>query len=445
MMPWRKTPGNGGSGSSRRVGDLVAHAMPTEPQPASYLTEAAPIRREHWHAVVACFLGWTLDAFDFFVVVFVVDHLTGAFGVSKTAIVWTLTATLAMRPVGAFIFGLFADRYGRRLALMTNVLFYSLVEVLCGFSPNFTVFLILRALYGIGMGGEWGVGASLAMETAPRRWRGALSGILQSGYSIGYLMAAVAARFILPVAGWRWMFWAGVFPAALAFYIRAKVPESAAWLEYRAASFRAILKTVGRHWKLFFYILAMMALMVCLAHGTQDLYPDFLIHQHGVSPQRVSDIAIFYNLGAVLGGVVFGHFSERFGRRLSMVCALALSLVIIPFWAFGGSITLLALGAFIMQVGVQGAWGVIPAHLNELAPDSVRGLLPGFAYQLGIVIASPTDTIEYTLRDTLGYAWAMAGFQGLVIIASALIIALGGEQRGKDFRRARPSASPAGQ
>lgn len=418
--------------------------MPSPSEPASYLTEPAPLRREHWHAVVACFLGWTLDAFDFFVVVFVVDHLAGDFGVSKTAIVWTLTATLAMRPVGAFVFGLFADRYGRRLALMSNVLFYSLVEVLCGFSPNFTVFLILRALYGIGMGGEWGVGASLAMETAPRRWRGALSGVLQSGYPVGYLLAAVAARFLLPVAGWRWMFWAGVFPAALALYIRAKVPESAAWLEQREADLKAILKMALRHWRVFLYILCMTTLLLCLAHGTQDLYPDFLIHQHGLSPQTASDIAIFYNLGAILGGILFGHFSERWGRRRSMVVAVMLSLVIIPFWAFGESVPVLMLGAFVMQVGVQGAWGVIPAHLNELSPDTVRGLLPGFAYQLGIVIASPTDRLEYALRDVFGYAWAMAGFQTLVIIASAIIIVLGGERRGKSFRRApadAPSAS----
>lgn len=393
------------------------------------------MRLDHWHAVLACFLGWTLDAFDFFVVVFLVDHLRDAFGVEKSAVVWTLTATLAMRPVGAFVFGLFADRYGRRLALMSNVLFYSLVEVLCGFSPNFTVFVVLRALYGVGMGGEWGVGASLAMETAPRRWRGVLSGILQSGYAIGYLLAALAARFILPVWGWRWMFWAGVFPALLALYIRDKVPESAAWLEHHEVSVAAILRTAGRHWEQFTYLVAMMTLMMFLSHGTQDLYPDFLMSGHGVSARTVSDIAILYNLGAVLGGMIFGHLSERLGRRLSMVCALGLSLAVVPLWAFGGSVGVLALGAFLMQVGVQGAWGVIPAHLNELAPDSARGLLPGFAYQLGLVFAALTDVLEYALRDIFGYAWAMASFQVVVMIIGAAVIALGSEQRGKDFRR----------
>jgi MFS transporter, SHS family, lactate transporter len=391
----------------------------------------------HTYAIFACFLGWTLDAFDFFVVVFLIDLLAAHFGVSKSAIIWTLTATLAMRPVGAFLFGLLADRYGRRLVLISNVVFFTAVEVLCGFAPTFTAFIFLRALYGIGMGGEWGVGASLAMEVAPRRRRGVFSGILQSGYSIGYMLAAVAARFILPVWGWRWMFWAGAMIAAVALFILTKIPESRAWIEHREVSVAAILKTVGRHWQKFLYLVAMMTLMMFLSHGTQDLYPDFLKTAHGVSSKTVSDLAVLYNIGAVLGAIVFGHLSERLGRRRSMVAALALSLVVIPLWAFGGSIGTLALGAFLMQVGVQGAWGVIPAHLNELSPDAVRGLLPGLAYQLGILFAAPTNTIEYALRKHIGYEWAMAGFELAVILIGALVITLGKESRGKDFHARR--------
>jgi MFS transporter, SHS family, lactate transporter len=391
----------------------------------------------HSYAIFACFLGWTLDAFDFFVVVFLIDLLAVKFRVSKSAIIWTLTATLAMRPVGAFLFGLLADRYGRRLVLISNVLFFTVVEVLCGFAPTFTAFIILRSLYGIGMGGEWGVGASLAMEVAPRRWRGILSGILQSGYSIGYMLAAVAARFILPAWGWRWMFWAGAIIAVVVLVILAKIPESQAWIEHREVSAAAILRTVGRHWKNFLYLVAMMTLMMFLSHGTQDLYPDFLKSAHGVTPKTVSDLAVLYNIGAVLGAVVFGHLSERLGRRRSMILALGLSLVVIPLWAFGGSIGALALGAFLMQAGVQGAWGVIPAHLTEVSPDAVRGLLPGLAYQLGILFAAPTNSIEYALRDRVGYEWAMAGFELAVILVGALIIALGKENRGKDFHAAR--------
>lgn len=275
-----------------------------------------------WHAVTAGFLGWMLDAFDFFVLVFLVDTLAAQFHVTKTEMVFTITATLAMRPVGAVIFGLLADRYGRRRPLMANVIFFSAVELLCGFAPNYTVFLILRALYGIGMGGEWGVGASLAMEAAPPKWRGILSGVLQSGYPLGYLLAALAARFIEPAFGWRAMFWVGGAPALLALYIRSKVQESEAWKQHRAPTTRAILSVVKQNWKAALYLVLMMTLMMFLSHGTQDLYPDFLKSAHGASQHTVSYIAVLYNIGAVIGTLIFGHLSESLGRRRSMIFAL---------------------------------------------------------------------------------------------------------------------------
>ena len=387
---------------------------------------------------MAGFLGWTLDAFDFFVVVFLVDTLAAQFRVAKSDLVWTFTATLAMRPAGAVIFGLLADRYGRRRPLMANVIFFSLVELLCGFATSYRVFLILRTIYGIGMGGEWGVGASLAMEAAPRRWRGILSGILQSGYSIGYLLAALAARFIQPHFGWRAMFWAGGAPALLALYIRANVPESEAWQQHRARTTGAILAAVKAHWKSALYLVLMMTLMMFLSHGTQDLYPDFLRTTHGASPRTVSYVAILFNIGAVLGAVVFGHLSEILGRRRSMIGALALSLVTIPAWAFAGPMGVISLAAFIMQAGVQGAWGVIPAHLNELSPDQARGLLPGLAYQLGILIAAPVNSIEFALRARFGYAWALAGFEAVNIVFLMVALALGREQKGRGFVRDSP-------
>ena len=232
------------------------------------------------HAVLAGFLGWTLDAFDFFVVVFLLDVLAAQFGVPKRHIVNTLTATLLFRPIGALIFGFLADRYGRRIPLMANVIYFSLIELLSGFSQTYMQFLVLRALFGIGMGGEWGVGASLAMEQAPRKWRGVLSGILQSGYSIGYLLAAVASRAVLPTLGWRWMFWLGALPALLALYIRTKVPESEAWREHRAGTFGEMLGAVRGHAKGFAYLVLLMTFMMFLSHGTQDLYPDFLKERH---------------------------------------------------------------------------------------------------------------------------------------------------------------------
>ena len=388
---------------------------------------------DRWHAVTASFLGWTLDAFDFFVLVFMFDHLAAQFHVAKSAIVATTVATLAFRPVGALLFGLLADRYGRRRPLMANVVFFSVVELLCGFAPNYSVFLVLRAIYGIGMGGEWGVGASLAMESVPLKWRGIFSGVVQSGYSIGYLLAAIAARFVLPVWGWRAMFWVGGIPALLAFYIRLHVKESEAWEQHRAPTVGSIVRTAGGHWKIFCYLVLMMTMMMFLSHGTQDLYPDFLKTAHGFTPAGVSYTAIVYNVGAVLGAVLFGHFSEHIGRRRAMITALALSLLMIPAWAFGVSPFMLVAGAFLMQVGVQGAWGIIPAHLSELSPAAVRGLMPGFAYQLGILFAAPTNTIEFALRDRLGYGWALATFETANIILLAIVIALGREHKGRDF------------
>jgi len=374
-----------------------------------------------------------MDAFDFFVVVFLVDTLAIRFGVPKKDIIWSMTATLAMRPVGAVIFGLLADRYGRRVPLMANLIFFSTVEVACGFAPNYATFLVLRALFGIGMGGEWGVGASLAMESAPRRWRGLLSGVLQSGYSIGYLLAAVAARLVLPAWGWRAMFWVGGLPALLALYVRWHVPESEAWKQHRAPSWSAFGGTVRRFLPRLVYLVALMTMMMFLSHGTQDLYPDFLKIEHGIAPGRVAEVAILYNVGAVLGAILFGHLSERIGRRYSMACALALALCVLPFWAFGATLAVLAGAAFLMQMGVQGAWGIIPAHLNELAPDQARGLVPGLAYQLGILFASPVNSIEYALRDRIGYGRALAVFEGAVIVVLATLVLLGSEQRGRHF------------
>ena len=398
-----------------------------------------PVRKAGtYHAVLAGFLGWTLDAFDFFVIVFLYDTLAREFSVSKKAIIFTTTATLALRPVGALLFGVLADRFGRRIPLMANVIYFSIIEVACGFAPNYTVFLILRALFGIGMGGEWGVGASLAMEAAPPRWRGILSGILQSGYSIGYLLAAIAARTVLPSWGWRPMFWLGALPALLALYIRTKVPESEAWQQHRAESMSHLLRVVAANWKRFVYLGVLMTFMMFLSHGTQDLYPDFLKEVHKVSASRVADIAMLYSVAAVVGAVIFGALSQRIGRRRGMIAALAWCLLVIPFWAFGHGLFAILLAPVLMQIGVQGAWGVIPVHLNELAADTARGLMPGLAYQLGILFASPTNTVQFALRERFGYQWALAGFEVVTILSLALLLWRGAEAHGKSF--VRPAA-----
>ncbi|HXJ04986.1 MAG TPA: MFS transporter [Candidatus Acidoferrum sp.] len=387
------------------------------------------------HALLAGFLGWTLDAFDFFVITFMYDVLARHFGVSKSQIILTTFATLAMRPIGALLFGLLSDRYGRRVPLMANVIYFSLIELLCGFSPNYKFFFVMRALFGIGMGGEWGVGASLAMEAAPIRWRGVLSGILQSGYPIGNMLAALAARFILPAWGWRPMFWIGALPALLALYIRAKVPESEAWKQNRVASTGQVLRIVAAEWKRVIYLVVLMTFMMFLSHGTQDLYPDFLQEVHRASSAVRANIAIIYNIGAVVGAIIFGQLSQVAGRRKGMIAALGLSLVMIPLWAFGGNLTILMCAAFVMQAGVQGAWGVIPVHLNELSADATRGLMPGLTYQLGILFASPTNTIQYALRDRVGYQWAMAGFEIVTILTLTVLLLFGAERHGRSFVR----------
>ena len=395
------------------------------------------------HALLAAFLGWSLDAFDFFVIVFLYDTLAHEFGVAKKEIVLTTVATLALRPVGALLFGLLSDRFGRRVPLIANVLYFSLIEVLCGFAPNYKTFFLLRALFGIGMGGEWGVGASLAMEAAPKRWRGILSGILQSGYSMGYLLASLAARFVLPMFGWRWMFWLGAVPALLALYIRMKVPESEAWVQHRAGSMVQILRVVASNWKRFAYLVVFMTFMMFLSHGTQDLYPDFLKEVHQLTPSQVANIAVLYNCGAIAGAVLFGAFSQRAGRRAGILAALGLCLLVIPLWAFGGGVLAFAVAPVLLQMGVQGAWGVIPVHLNELAADSARGLMPGLTYQLGILLASPTNSIQYSLRERFGYSWALAGFETVTIVSLAFLLWRGAEAHGKSFVRESVSQSAA--
>jgi SHS family lactate transporter-like MFS transporter len=385
------------------------------------------------HAVLAGYLGWTLDAFDFFVVVFLFEDLAKAFHVTKSQIILTTTATLLFRPLGAIIFGMLADRYGRRIPLMANVIYFSLIELLSGCATNFTQFIILRALFGIGMGGEWGVGASLALEHAPRKWRGILSGILQSGYSMGFLLAATASRLVLPHTNWRWMFWLGALPALLALYIRTSVPESEAWREHRVGSVREMFKAVRGFGKTFAYLVVLMTFMMFLSHGSQDLYPDFLKEARHIPAAKVANMAIGFNCGAILGAFIFGQLSQKIGRRYAMLCALSVCLCAIPFWSFGATPVILMVGAFVMQLGVQGAWGIIPVHLNELAPDSVRGLMPGLAYQCGILVSAPTNSFQHALRDHVGYSWALAGLELVTIFALTIILLAGKEQKGRAF------------
>jgi SHS family lactate transporter-like MFS transporter len=387
------------------------------------------------NALAAGFLGWTLDAFDFFVLTFVLVPVARDFGVSIVQIAATITASLAMRPVGAFIFGLMADRYGRRWPLMLDIVFYSVVEVLSGLAPNYKVFLVLRLLYGIGMGGEWGVGASLAMESVSPKWRGILSGVLQEGYAFGNLLAAIVYSFVFPHWGWRAMFFVGGLPALLSLFIFAKVKESEAWHSSRT-DWSSYGKAIARHWKLFFYMVLLMTTMNSISHGTQDLYPTLLQRQRHFTPQLTAMITMISMVGAITGGLLFGLYSDRRGRRRSMVTAVIGALVLIPAWVLSPTVPLIIVAAFLMQFMVQGAWGVIPVHLNELSPGELRGFFPGFAYQLGVLCASSITLLEALLARHLSYSQSLGLLAGLVLLIGIPVIGLGPEAKGVAFGRA---------
>jgi len=337
---------------------------------------------EQKHVVAASFLGWSLDAFDFFLLVFVLKDIAAEFHTDISNVTLAILLTLAMRPIGAFIFGRAADRWGRRPTLMVDILLYSVIEFASGFSPNLTVLIVLRALYGVAMGGEWGVGASLTMETIPPQARGFVSGLLQSGYPAGYFMASIVYGVLFPYIGWRGMFMVGVIPALLVLYIRRTVPESPSWSKQAAVERGSTLAVLKSHWRLAIYAVVLMTAFNFFSHGTQDIYPTFLQEQHKLTPHVVSIIAVVYNIGAICGGILFGTLSERFGRRRCIVIAALLTLPAIPLWAFSSGPVMLAIGAFLVQFTVQGAWGIIPVHLNELSPSNARGTFPGFVYQL---------------------------------------------------------------
>jgi SHS family lactate transporter-like MFS transporter len=405
--------------------------------------EAASHERETpgWqYAVASGILGWVLDAFDFFVVIFLVDTLAANFHVDKKAIVWTISIALAMRPVGALIFGALADRFGRRRPLIVCVLYFSAVTLLSAFAPNYATFVVLRALYGIGMGGYWGVGASLAVESAPLRRRGLISGLMQSGYPIGYLLAAVAMESILPHWGWRAMFCIGFAVAILISLLALRAPESSAWQQHHQRSVGTMFGVLWENRAGFGYLLLVMTVMSCLSHGTQDLYPDFLKSAHGLDRSTVSAIAILYNICAIASSTFFGQLSESLGRRHTIMLALGVAFIALYPWAFGMATSTLIVGACLMQAGVQGTFGIIPAHLNELAPNAVRSLFPGFVYQLGVLLASPAVSIQYSLQRRLGYPLALTLFEGVVISSLLVIFALGPERKGRDFHTADQSA-----
>jgi len=393
--------------------------------------------------------SWTLDAFDYFVLVFVLTAMSKDFGITIVTATLAITFTLVMRPVGALIFGPLAEKFGRKPVLVINIAIFALIELATALAPNFESFFILRVVYGIAMGGIWGVASALTMESIPTRSRGVVSGLFQAGYPLGYLIASIIFGLLMPVVGWRGMFAIGVVPILLAAFIFFKVDESPVWLESRGRPGErrkpAFWPAVRSQWPLLIFAIVLMAAFNYFSHGTQDLYPTFLIKQQGFSTGTVSIIAISYNIAAIIGGLLAGTLSEKFGRKRIIIIFAALALPVIPLWAFASGSIALGIGAFLIQFMVQGAWGVIPAYLNELVPEGTRAVLPGFVYQLGNVIAAPNATIQALIAKSTGgnYALAMAIVAGAVAIIIVVLMSFSRETRGKTFEPVGADAAAA--
>ena len=392
-----------------------------------------------WRSFIAAYLGWTLDAFDYFLLVLVVRHVAADFHTQISSVATALFLTLAMRPVGALVFGYVADNHGRRPALMASVLLYAGVELASAFAPTLGTFLVLRALFGIGMGGVWGVGASLAMESVPPASRGFLSGVLQQGYPVGYLLAALTYRLLFPLYGWRGMFIAGALPCLVVLFIWFGVKESPSWRVARDRRMRepgrqrsGLLLALRTRWPMFLFMVALMAAFNCFSHGTQDLYPSaFLEKQRGLPLESVTRIVMIYNVGAVTGGILIGSLSQRIGRRKAIAAGALLALPMIPLWLGPASVTALSVGAFLMQFAVQGAWGVVPAHLSELSPPEARGTFPGLAYQLGNLGASFVGPLQARIADARGgdYSLSLGWVVAIGAVALTVMALVGPEAR----------------
>jgi SHS family lactate transporter-like MFS transporter len=388
------------------------------------------------HAVTATYLAWTLDTLDYFVLVFVLADIAKYFHASPIAVAAATTLTLAFRPVGAFLFGRLADRFGRRPVLMANIAFYSLFGAATAFSFDLTSFLVIRALFGVAMGGIWGIGASLAMETIKPQSRGFVSGLLQSGYPTGYLLASLAFAVLYADVGWRGMFLLGLVPAVFVIaYIFFAVPESPGW-KRETATAETTLAVLRKNWKLALYAFALMTAFNFFSHGTQDIYPRFLSEYHHFDHTVTGSIAIIYNFGAMLGGIIFGSYSQVLGRKRTIRVLAAASVPLAFFWAYAPTATLLAISAFLMQFCVQGAWGVIPAHLNELSPKSARGTFPGTVYQVGNLIASVNLPLQMGIVAAAGGNFSV-GLLAIAVcagLAIAILISFSPENKDVDMK-----------
>ncbi|KAH3680311.1 hypothetical protein WICMUC_000378 [Wickerhamomyces mucosus] len=402
-----------------------------------------------WQYFMIGFLAWSFDAFDYFAVSINVSRLALEFNKSITDITWAMTLVLMLRSIGSILIGYFADRYGRKWSLIGNLLILTILQIGIGFVQNFKQFLAIRAIFGIVMGGMFGVASATSLESSPKISRSILSGIFQQGYAFGYLLVIAFQRaFDQTSKTWRALFWFSSLPPSLIIIWRLLLPENEAFIEQKLhfktqnASFgKDFIKIFKKYWLKMLYMIILMTGISFMSHGSQDLYPTLLTKQLNFSNDESTITNTIANLGAIIGGILFGHFSGLLGRRFAItICCIFGGCLIYP-WAFSFKNVGINVSVFFLQFFVQGALGIIPIHLSELSPPEFKVFVSGTAYQLGNLAASASSTIEskigekYPLNSRLheegvyNYAKVMSIFMGCVFGFILIVIILGPENR----------------
>ncbi|KAK9238913.1 major facilitator superfamily domain-containing protein [Lipomyces kononenkoae] len=415
----------------------------------------AQLNKKQWLFFLVAFAGWTWDAFDFFTVSLTASEIARSLNKTVTDITWGITLVLMLRSVGAVIFGLLSDKYGRKWPFIANCALFVIFELGTGFVQTYNQFLALRALFGIAMGGIYGNCAATALEDCPLHARGIVSGMLQQGYAFGYLLAVIFNRALTTTTsqGWRSLFWFGAAPPILIIIFRLLLPETEAYiaqknmegLSHKPAFTRMAKASFKSYWHIMIYLVVIMTGFNFMSHGSQDLYPTMLEVQLGFSANRRTVTMCVANLGAIAGGTLFGYASNFVGRRLTIMIACILGGALVYPWTFASNGGIIA-AVFFLQFMVQGAWGVIPIYLSELSPAPLRAFIVGLSYQLGNLASSAASTIEATLGmrfplDTpagesiqrYDYGKVMAIFMGCVFGFVLIVTFFGPENRSGDL------------